>query len=197
VGPARRAGRAPWPLSREDARVSGDGEQIIRQAVPGDEEAIARVKVAGWESTYSAWASDAVLRPHLDERAQAASIRDVLADGENVTFVALSGNSLIGFALCLVAGRPEPFLDSFHVLAEWRAHGVGALLLRALAAELDARGRRTLALHVVEQNTRARELYERLGARHVGDGPARWAPGEIVEAHFRWPDIEPLLEPAA
>jgi hypothetical protein len=47
-------------------------------------------------------------------------------------------------------------------------------------------------VEVVEQNTRTRQLYERLGARYVRTWPAGWAPEHVREAWYRWDDLAAL-----
>ncbi|MEN9409914.1 MAG: hypothetical protein RL216_1888 [Pseudomonadota bacterium] len=67
-------------------------------------------------------------------------------------------------------------LDGLCVSPAARGQGVGTALLEAIAAEGRARGFATLRLDVVDNNTRARALYERMGftiARTAGIGPLR------------------------
>ena len=54
-------------------------------------------------------------------------------------------------------------VDGLAVRADWRGQGVGAGLLNALCAEAARRHYRELRLEVVDENPRARALYERLG----------------------------------
>lgn len=54
-------------------------------------------------------------------------------------------------------------VDGLSVLSKARGQGIGAALLEALCAEAVARGHRSVRLEVVEENLRARALYERHG----------------------------------
>jgi ribosomal protein S18 acetylase RimI-like enzyme len=68
-------------------------------------------------------------------------------------------------------------MDGLFVAPQARGQGVGTALLAAIAREARARGYREVRLDVVDENTRARALYERLGYRAVGrhsTGPLRW-----------------------
>jgi ribosomal protein S18 acetylase RimI-like enzyme len=68
-------------------------------------------------------------------------------------------------------------MDGLFVAPHARGQGVGTALLAAIAREARARGYREVRLDVVDENTRARALYERLGYRAVGrhsTGPLRW-----------------------
>jgi GNAT superfamily N-acetyltransferase len=150
------------------------------------------VKATGWRTTYAAWVPDAVLAPLLDETAQTAELTALLGDPANFAVVAREGDRLLGFATCL--GREEPLLDSFHVLPDARGGGVGAAILRRLADELARRSATALVVEVVEQNTRTRALYERLGATYTATEPAAWAPEHVREAHYRWDDVETLRQ---
>ena len=83
-------------------------------------------------------------------------------------------------------------LDSLHVAADARGRGVGSAVLARLADELERRGFAGLTVAVVEQNARARALYERLGAVPVTTEPAPWAPRDVNEVHYRWDDLSGL-----
>jgi ribosomal protein S18 acetylase RimI-like enzyme len=156
-----------------------------------DAAEIAAVKATGWRTTYAAWVPEPVLAPFVDVGAQADAIAAELAQPPNFAVVARE-DRMLGIATCLLAGRSEPLLDSLHVLPEARGRGVGSALLDRVALEVAARGATTMVVEVVEQNSRTRALYERLGARYVETAPASWAPEHVREAHYRWDDLAPL-----
>jgi ribosomal protein S18 acetylase RimI-like enzyme len=164
----------------------------MTRATSADAEAIAVVKAEGWRTTYGAWLPPLTLAPLLDERQIAAEIADALTDDSNVAIAAHAQSRLIGFALCLTGGHDEPYLDSLHVLPDERGAGVGRAMLGRLGDELIEQGHSTMTLTVVEQNHRARGLYERLGAAYVSTDPAPWAPEHVREAHYRWDDLQLL-----
>jgi len=71
-------------------------------------------------------------------------------------------------------------VDGIFVAPHARGHGIGTKLLAALAAEARARGYAELRLEVIEENTRARALYEREGFSAVASqstGLLRWVFG--------------------
>ena len=150
------------------------------------------MKATGWRTTYAAWVPEEVLAPLLDEAAQTAALAAELGDAANFAVVARDDGRIVGFASCL--WREDPLLDSFHVLPEARGDGIGAAILRLLVDEVARRGATTLAVEVVEQNTRTRALYERLGATYTATEPAAWAPEHVREAHYRWDDLEALRQ---
>lgn len=64
----------------------------------------------------------------------------------------------------------ERFLvDGICVMPERRGEGIGAQLVAALCAEAARRGYPAVRLEVIDRNTRARALYERLGFRVVAE----------------------------
>ncbi len=67
-------------------------------------------------------------------------------------------------------------IDGIFVTAEARGTGVGSRLIEAIAQEAAARGYAELRLEVIDENPRARALYERRGfraVRHRSTGPLR------------------------
>jgi ribosomal protein S18 acetylase RimI-like enzyme len=74
------------------------------------------------------------------------------------------------------AGEAQFLLDGIAVASEARSRGVGTRLLLAVADEARRRGHREVRLDVVDENPRARALYERMGFRAVArhsTGPLR------------------------
>ncbi|WP_245845209.1 GNAT family N-acetyltransferase [Pseudothioclava arenosa] len=59
--------------------------------------------------------------------------------------------------------RRAMMVDGVAVAPEWRGAGIGARLIEAACAEAEARGFSHLRLDVVDENPRARALYDRLG----------------------------------
>lgn len=63
-------------------------------------------------------------------------------------------------------------VDGIFVAPETRGRGVGSRLIEALAQEARARGHDEIRLEVVDENIRARALYERRGFVAAGRRPA-------------------------
>ena len=167
----------------------------IRAATRADFRRVAEIKVANWNDTYAALLEPAVLSRFLDVDQQEAHLAEQVADGGILLLVADDAVAgVVGFALTHVDARPEPWLESLHVVRACRGTGAGTALMRATAAELLARGRHTLALGVIEGNDAAAEFYDRLGATRAGREPATWAAGVWHEI-FRWPDLRTLTIP--
>ena len=59
-------------------------------------------------------------------------------------------------------------LDEIQIVREWRSRGIGSAIVRDLMDQAKA-ARKPLRLQVLKLNTRARELYARLGLRVVSE----------------------------
>ena len=164
----------------------------IRRAEPRDLERVAEIKVRNWADTYGSLIEPAALAQFLELDKQVEELRGAMHDAETLLLVAEStSGEVMGFALTYIDQRPDPWLESLHVLHGFRSHGAGTMLMRQTAAELIARGHRTLRLGVVSGNQAAEQFYVRLGATHIGREPASWAPGVWHEL-YRWADIAGL-----
>lgn len=144
----------------------------LRPAVAADRSAIAALHAASWLDAY---------RPYLSTE-YLATIHDRLgahwqglALGESdLLLVAEDDERLIGFIL---AWDGDPFwINTLHVLPARRSGGVGARLMAEAARRMQARGRASAYLDVIDSNTRAIAFYQRLGgvagavkAKLVGD----------------------------
>jgi ribosomal protein S18 acetylase RimI-like enzyme len=164
----------------------------VRDATLADLEQITDIKVRNWEDTYGSLLEPEVLRPFLDRRAQLAELRENLAHPGTLMLVAVDGSGDIkGFAVTYVEDKPEPWLESLHVLREFRGSGIGRLLMRRTAEEVGARGHSSMRLGVISGNVAAARFYERLGGTMIGLEPVSWAQGVAHEV-YRWADLSSL-----
>ena len=169
-------------------------EFSVRDATEADLEAVAEIKVRSWAETYASLIPPAVLRPYLDPANELADLRRAVAQPDAVLLVAQDRSAkVVGFSLLFLAHRPEPLLESLHVVGEVQGQGVGTLLMRATAARIKASGHNSMRLMVIAGNTSAERLYERLGGTTAGLEPASWAQS-VWHNVFRWPDVGVLLE---
>lgn len=153
---------------------------------------MAEIKVLNWADSYASLLEPAVLRPHLDPNRQLAYLHQSLTRPDAVFLVAHEPSGAVtAFALTYLAQEPEPWLESLHVVSEFRGSGVGTLLMRTMASRIRARGYNSMRLGVVAGNVAASRFYERLGGEMVGLEPASWAPGVWHEL-YRWPDLAAL-----
>jgi ribosomal protein S18 acetylase RimI-like enzyme len=167
----------------------------VRPGTAADLDAVTDIKVANWADTYAPLIPPAVLVPFLDRDLQRGKLKKEIEPPATSLLVAEDPSGrVIAFALTYLDREPEPWLESLHVLAEFRGRGAGTLLMRELAALLVARGDRSLRLGVITGNDAAARYYEALGATMLVEEPVTWAEG-VRHQVFRWDDLTPLLRP--
>lgn len=138
---------------------------LVRDATPGDAEAIARVHVRAWQVGYAH-----VFPPEklagIDEAARARGWRDGLESGWKV----LVPEDLSGFAGVGPSreAEREGELYAIYVAPEQWGTGRGRLLMEHALEELRAQGFAEATLWVLEDNPRARRFYEAAGWRLDG-----------------------------
>jgi ribosomal protein S18 acetylase RimI-like enzyme len=171
--------------------VSGDFS--VREATADDLENLSKIKVRNWAETYGPLIDPEALRPFLDQPAQLAALHEELPLPGTLLLVAQSRlGPVVGFALTYVATDPEPWLESLHVAPQLQGQGIGAMLMRATASELRARGFTSMRLGVIVGNAAAMRFYDRLGGTVVGVEAVSWAAG-VSHVVYRWPDLSTLV----
>lgn len=163
---------------------------MFRSALPNEVDVLADLKITGWQTTYEDLIEPSVLEPFLDRLTQRSAFRRLIADPDAMVLVAEEDGVIV--ALGVADGRTG-YIDSLHVHPGCRGRGVGRRLLGVLANALQQRGCTEVSLHVVSKNAGARRFYERLGGEFAGTAPAPWAPGDVEEACYRWPDPSQLI----
>jgi len=164
----------------------------VRDAVAGDVDRLAVIKVRNWADTYGPLVPRDVLGRFLDTERSAAEINELVRAPDTLLLVGPSTGDIQGFALTYMARTPEPWLESLHVMREERGRGLGTLLIRETASRLLAAGYRSMSLGVILGNDQASRFDE-----HLGGIPARveavdFADG-VEHTVWRWPDLTGLL----
>jgi drug/metabolite transporter (DMT)-like permease/ribosomal protein S18 acetylase RimI-like enzyme len=173
--------RARDPAVDEGARVK------VRDGTAADLDAIAALRVSSWNDTYRPLMGGQVVDGMLDVADHRRDMGRILGEKHALLLVAEDGSQgPAGFALSHLGADGEPFLESLHVQPGRRSHGIGAELLRQTAARWAARGHRSLSLHVLESNLRAKRFYDRLGGREVGLIVDDWRGAQVAQAVYRW-----------
>jgi ribosomal protein S18 acetylase RimI-like enzyme len=169
----------------------------IREATFKDSDALARVQLGSWRSSYADLLPADYLA-HFTYEEQAQDWRDILgAEMRDLLYVAeIDTGELVGYALA----RPEaswegPYtseLVSLHVLPPYKRQGIGRGLISNAAAALHQQGHDSLVLWVMKANP-ARRFYERLGGRLLGEKNNEiWYDTIVVEVAYGWDDITQL-----
>ena len=135
-----------------------------------------------------------MLGPFLDRELQLKDLRQAVALPSTLLLVAVDAtNTVGGFGLTYVTRDPEPWLESLHVLIEFRGHGMGTQLMQSTAAHLHARGYDSMRLGVIVGNDAAARFYERLGGSLIGLEPVSWAEGAMHQV-YRWSSLTKLAD---
>lgn len=177
----------------------------IRQAVESDAQAIARVIVDSWRTTYAGIVPAAHLAG-LDYDQRAARWRNLIADRRQITYVALDREDrAVGF----VSGGPErtgrsvdPSVEdgdpshggelyAIYLLRSGQRQGLGRRLVGALCAWFLRQGAQTMLTWVLAENP-ARRFYAALGGTELRRQTITIGGKELVEIAYGWNDISPL-----
>ncbi len=163
----------------------------VRDAQPRDVADAARVKAAGWRDSYASEVPAPVLAPFTEPGFWEPRLAFLLGKADAFFLVDVADGQVRGLAHGSLAG--VPYLESLHVQAGHRDHGIGQQLMHAVAGRVHAQGTRRLHLDVVSGNQRALSFYRRLGAVELSTHPARWAP-EVTETSMVIPDVNTISE---
>lgn len=169
----------------------------IREGVATDLPRVNEIKVQSWADTYGALIDPRVLGPFLDAELQMDELHEAVALPGSLLLVAVDESGTIGgFGLTYMTHAPEPWLESLHVAADLRRHGIGTQLMQSTAAHLKAHGYDSMRLGVVAGNDAAARFYERLGGSFIGLEPVDWAAG-VMHHVYRWSSLTKLATYAA
>ncbi len=149
-----------------------DRGRTIRRALPSDAEAIARIKLATWRSTYA---------PILDPAYLANLTLEGIADdwrrrieADDVIFVEEEDGMVRGYALWMALPvddwRHKNMLAALYVDPDSQGRGVGKRLIATCALWAMSAGHSGMMISAFEQNTHALDLYRSLGAVDVRHG---------------------------
>jgi len=172
---------------------------LIRKAAPEDAEAIARVHVATWRSTYPGLIPDSILVGLSVERhAQMWRRTTGHPGGRDIVYVAEHArDGVVGFASAgprRVDGlRYAGEIYTLYVQQDHQGQGIGRRLLKRSFRALLGRGYPSALVWVLASNP-SRFFYQALGGKRVADRTeALW--GVLMdEAAFGWRDLKAALE---
>ncbi len=165
----------------------------VRVAHAGDAEAIARVQVQSWRSTYTGIVPAAYLRA-LDVLERTKGWIKVIEGGQAAMFVAESAGEVFGF--CCGGGLRDAQLGgtegydgelyAIYVLAARQGSGAGRRLTERLEGALRGQGVQRILTWVLKDNP-AVGFYRRVGAVWVAEKTIEIGGEMLVEVAYGWP----------
>jgi GNAT superfamily N-acetyltransferase len=184
--------------SPQSATSLGDAPGIvIRRAAPRDAEAIARVRIDGWRTSYRGLIPAAYL-DGMQVDASTALWDKILSAGPNPAsvFVASHGDEVIGFAAGSVLAEPKfglnAELTAVYLRREFQRVGLGRRLIAAVVDAQRALGADGMIVWVIAANKPARAFCEALGAELLVEQAFQWDGMDLLEAAYGWRDLTAL-----
>ena len=185
--------------SPQSATSLGDAPGIvIRRAAPRDAEAIARVRIDGWRTSYRGLIPAAYL-DGMQVDASTALWDKILTAGPNPAsvFVAAHGDEVIGFAAGSMLAEPKfglnAELTAVYLRREFQRVGLGRRLIAAVVDAQRALGATGMIVWVIAANKPARAFYEALGAELLVEQAFQWDGMDLKEAGYGWRDLSALV----
>jgi L-amino acid N-acyltransferase YncA len=166
----------------------------IRKATADDAQAMGRVHVASWRTTYPGIVPEAALAS-LDAGEREAMWLQGIEERAFPILVAEVAGEVVGFASGGKLREPIAEFDgeiyAIYLLQSAQGQGIGRLLLRNLAQMLVDEGFRSAVVWVLAQNL-ARRFYERLGATLVKETTVRIGGADLPDLALGWHDLRIL-----
>ena len=166
---------------------------VIGAAKVSDAEAIARVHVDTWRTTYAGIMSADHLAT-LSYEKLAAGWRSILSNPDNPAFtlVAKCDDEVVGFATGGTERGGDPIyrgeLWGIYVLKVWQRKNVGRRLTLAVVEELQRRGFSSMLVWVLKDNP-YRVFYKRLDGALVGEKGIEIGGKNLIEVSYGWSDL--------
>jgi ribosomal protein S18 acetylase RimI-like enzyme len=169
---------------------------LVRPGRVSDAQAIARIEIETWRTTYAGMLPDRVLLG-MSERRQTASWASFLRHRPDDVRVAESAKEIvIGFGNC--GAQRNSAIDyageiyTLYVSPDTQGQSGGRALLLALFSRLVAMGYGSALVWVVRANP-ARYFYERLGGAQVMHKPIPLGGQQVEAIAYGWRDLAAVL----
>lgn len=166
----------------------------LRMATLEDAEAIARIHVETWRSTYAGMLPDELLVGMALEK-QTAMWQRMLRGGETVIVADDPRHGVIGFGSYGPnrAARSDftGEVYTLYILPDFQGLGIGQGLLRALFGALAREGHETALIWVVANNP-SRFFYEAMGGRPAARRDTNMGSQTVQELAYGWENVHAL-----
>ena len=168
----------------------------IRSAGSDDAEAIARVHVESWKTTYAGIVPDAYLAS-LSVETRSVHWKEELAKSASTVFVAEDDAGIFGFVSGGKLRNPVADYDgeiyAIYLLQDRQRRGAGRALTTALAHALRSDGLASMIVWVLKENP-AVGFYRYLGAVPVIEATIEIGGAKLEELAFGWPSLNVFLD---
>jgi GNAT superfamily N-acetyltransferase len=172
---------------------------IIRMAETSDIEAIAKVNLETWRTTYVGIMPDDFLTTLTHENCTQA-LHKFFGDPANSKFMYVAENNqgqLVGFAAGGPERRGDPVYEgelyAIYILKPYQQQGIGRKLVAAVVDEFIDRNISTMLIWVIAENS-SRAFYKALGGDQVRRQSAMFGSATLVEVGYGWDDLYLLRE---
>lgn len=165
---------------------------LVRQAYPSDAQAIARIHVETWRTTYAGLLPDRMLAEMNELNHKTNWTNLLLRDRDEFVLVAERPKiGVIGFASAGRARRTlEPYqgeIYTLYVTPDCQNQGVGTALLGGAFKRLAEESMNSVMLWVLARNP-ARFFYEAMGGLKAAGRKERLWGAVLPEIAYGWPD---------
>jgi GNAT superfamily N-acetyltransferase len=169
---------------------------MIRAAKPEDAEAISRVHVDSWRSTYRGIVPDDFLaKLNYEQRAKVRREQLEKNDPAKCTFVAEDDGKIVGFAMGGPRRDGDPSYDgelyAIYLFQQHQGRGHGRALLKAVAAWLRENKYKSMLVWVLEENP-SKDFYKAHGAVELNSKTIEIGK-PLLETSYGWPDISKII----
>ncbi|MEX1143375.1 MAG: GNAT family N-acetyltransferase [Anaerolineales bacterium] len=167
---------------------------IVRPGTAADAEAIARVHVQSWQTTYKGLVPDGFLQ-NLTVQRRAEQWRAALTihqDTNHIFVAEMDEDGIVGFVAsgAVRDGRREYTAEIFaiYLTRTSQGRGLGRLLFEAAVADLKQRGHPSMMLWVLADNP-SRGFYERMGGLPIDEKEIELGGLMLKEVAYGWKEI--------
>ena len=172
----------------------------VREAVPEDAEAIARVHLASWKTTYPGIIPQEYIDGLRVEKGIAHWQARLSGENRPTILVAEDDRGIFGFAAGGAIMHPvegyDGELGAIYLLASHQGKGAGAELVRRVARDLRQRGFGNMVVWVLRGNP-ACGFYQRMGGVQVAEKRIEIGGTSLPEIAYGWPQIALLCDDTA
>lgn len=169
---------------------------LIRAASIADVQAVARVEIETWRTTYAGILPDPVLVDMSPRNRSGFWSRFVARHPGDLIVAVDPRNQVLGFGSCGVQRDPSlpegGEIFSIYVQPDLQGQGIGRQLLLSLFFRLVQSGQTACMLWVLDRNP-SRFFYERLGGRAVARQTLSYRGREVVARAYAWADLPETL----